>query len=117
MDVRELHPWLDCIEARRLLLRQKIGPINLALVALLSRVLSLHRSLKFSTRSRPTSEANLQMPWLPLWPNLSTNPIHEAAAYPWAARLRDSSSSIRQELIPILRLSDLRLPNRGGRWT
>jgi hypothetical protein len=23
----------------------------------------------------------------------------------------------RRELIPILRLSDLRLPNRGGRWT
>jgi medium-chain acyl-[acyl-carrier-protein] hydrolase len=38
-----------------------------------------------------------------------------------AARLDElplkSMSALMERLIPILRLSDLRLPNRGGRWT
>jgi len=31
--------------------------------------------------------------------------------------LREHSRDLPIGLIPILRLSDLRLPNRGGRWT
>ena len=62
-----------------------------------------------------TDMDNLSIAAFRFWPRIG----EQVASYgfPYSGVLSSSGNFTLGHVIPILRLSDLRLPNRGGRWT
>lgn len=98
--MQELLAWLPRIEATNAAFRADVGRVKLGALAVASHVLAGPRTLRKAARAQQRqARSALQQPWLPYWPGLSAQPLHDQHDYAWTHVLRQASADIREELL------------------
>jgi aspartate beta-hydroxylase len=98
-----LHVWLPKIERANREFRSEVGSLACGAFAVACTALASPRLMCKALRRRSVAEPRpaLQLPWLPYWPGLDAQPVHDPASYPWTRALREASADIRGELMQV----------------
>jgi len=99
-SARPLGHWLAAIDASNATFQREAGAAKLGLFKAAAKVLAAPRLVRKPTRPAPDRGlmADLQRPWLPLWPGLGAKPLHDRRDHPWTEHLRQAYPDIRREL-------------------
>jgi hypothetical protein len=102
-DTIDLKPWIDRIKARRQAVRDEIAPREVRVLMLASRVFSAPRRLLKWLRGTNEQHSEMQLPWIPEFVGLASQPFHDTSKFRWVRALEEAVDDIRAELQQVQR--------------
>jgi aspartyl/asparaginyl beta-hydroxylase (cupin superfamily) len=102
-SIVELGPWIERIKARRQAVREDIAPREVNLLMFASKMLSAPRRLLKWLRGTKQQQNDMQLPWIPEFSGLASQPFHDPRTFSWVQALEDSVAEIRDELHQVQR--------------
>lgn len=99
----DLSQYVERIEARRKGVRRFFSTPKQAAYCVAAQVSSAPRRAirAWTGRDQATPDHALQLPWLPIWPSVRTQPIYDSSTIPWTQLLIDAFDDVLEELTSV----------------